>query len=187
MEVWTHRKMRDQLSISCWVLISFSSLLPCLHYDLLSLVDLKIWMLHRVYIHHSHLTHALHAHWEISTNSMTPGNFKVKPTESNSNSNSLDVSPGGPTHLPTFQYRKPVIFPQIASSSFILCLLAKGVLFCFCFSVNPYIQLSLPSKSQLTHGQVSIFASGCKSEHFRETKPTMCVCAHTDVFRCTHH
>lgn len=97
------------------------------------------------------------------------------------------MSPGVPTHLPTFQYRKPVIFPQIASSSFILCLLAKGVLFCFCFSVNPYIQLSLPSKSQLTHGQVSIFASGYKSEHFRETKPTMCVCAHTDVFRCTHH
>lgn len=99
------------------------------------------------------------------------------------------MSPGCPTHFPTFQYRKPVIFPRRAFSSLISCLLPKEVFFCFYFSVNPHVLLSFLSKYQLIHEPVSILASGCKTELLGETRPTMCAraCAYTDVLRCSHH
>lgn len=55
---------------------------------------------------------------------------------------SSEASPRCHTHLQTFQYRKPVIFPNKASFSLVLCLLDKEVKFCFCFSMNPCIQPS---------------------------------------------
>lgn len=88
--------MRHLSRISCWTPKLFSSLLSFLLYESLSLVDLKIWMLQRVYTRplNSLLTYAL---GDLNY-SLIPGNFRVKHTESYSTSNSpqkrlLDATP----------------------------------------------------------------------------------------------